>query len=79
MEPQDHIRLIAPRPFLYAATERDELTGPIENSKSVFARAREPKQFQTLHNHHLATYYTREVFFDLNVLVLVQFVKKYLS
>lgn len=75
VEPQDHIYKVAPRALLYLAATNDEISGPLERQKEVFARAREPKQFVQLDDHHIENY--KGNLFDTNVAVQIEFLKKH--
>lgn len=74
VEPQDHIRKIAPRPLLYLAAKKDEVSGPIELERAAFERAGEPKQFVELEDLHLQNY--KGKLFDINVNAQIEFLKK---
>lgn len=74
VEPEDHISKIAPRSFLYLAGTSDVLTGPLENHKRVFARAKnENAEFVTLDDHHIANYFRN---FEQSVLAQIDYLKR---
>jgi hypothetical protein len=75
VEPQDHVYKIAPRALLYLAAAKDEISGPIESHRAVFERAREPKQFVELQDHHIENYEAE--LFKTNLAAQVEFLKKY--
>ncbi|KAL7931454.1 Alpha/Beta hydrolase protein [Trichoderma chlorosporum] len=74
VEPRDYIRRISPRPLLYLAAVEDPLTAPYEEHKRVFEQAGEPKQFVTLNNHHVATYFGTS--FEENITAQIEFLNK---
>lgn len=75
VEPQDHIYKIAPRPLLYLAAKKDEISGPIELERATFERAGEPKQFVELDDLHIENY--RGKLFDINVEAQIEFLRNH--
>jgi fermentation-respiration switch protein FrsA (DUF1100 family) len=76
IEPRDRIYKIAPRPLLYLAAMTDVISGPYQVQQEVFARAGEPKEFVTLHDHHVANYFVDN--FEKNVSAQIEFLKRHL-
>jgi uncharacterized protein len=78
VEPAAHIHKISPTPLLYLAATTDDVTDPIEVHKKVFEQAKEPKEFVTLDNHHLATYMYHNEAYELSITKQIDFLKRYL-
>jgi hypothetical protein len=54
----------------------DALTGPLENHKTVFEKAGQPKEFVVLKNHHISNYSGES--FKENVGLQIDFLKRHL-
>ena len=76
IEPANYVHKISPCPLLYLAATTDVLTGPIDGHKKVFDRAKEPKEFVTLNNHHIANYFGDS--FEENISAQIEFLKRHL-
>ncbi len=73
-EPRDHIHKTAPRSMLYLAATTDSLSGPIEEQMKAYEMAGEPKEFVTLHDHHINNYFGQS--FEVNIKSQVRFLEQ---